>query len=230
MGEPDWRIFTIGNMALDRFVAHAPESCADLLNRLGLPADFAPFALLIFHPVTEEREVAGRYFENILLALRSRGLRALVGAPNSDPGSRALIQVAEHYAGDPGFHFFRNLDRNAFVSAYKHCRLIIGNSSAGILESASVPVAAVNVGLRQRGRFANANVLFCGTDREEIERAIDQALSPAFKDQTARVFNAYGDGDSSRRALEVIKSREFRPWLHKNEDALIGSETIHERK
>jgi UDP-N-acetylglucosamine 2-epimerase len=89
-----------------------------------------------------------------------------------------------------------------------------------VLESASVPVAAVNVGQRQLGRFAPENVLFCKTDYVSIESAVIKALSPKFNEIVKTVRNPYGEGKSARMAYDIIKNEDFRLLLAKTEDPL----------
>ena len=220
MGESPDRIFTIGSIALDRFVRHLPEEKYQLIENFGLESDFSNFATLIFHPVAEEKETCALIFENILQALKASGLRAFVSTPNTDPGNWGILEVINRHHADPDFYFYRNLDRDTFLSVYKQSRLLIGNSSSGILESASVPIPVVNVGLRQTGRIANANVIFCATDCREISDAIKKAMSREFRDSISGIKNIYGDGQSALRAYRIIKAQDFKKSFHKKEDPL----------
>lgn len=220
MGESPERIFTIGSIALDRFVSHRPLSPEQLRQNLGIRARFDDFATLIFHPVAEEQEYCHLIFENILKALKSKGINTFVSAPNTDPGNKNILGVLERYQHDPAFYFYKNLDRDTFLSIYKNSRFLIGNSSSGILESASVPLPAINVGLRQQGRRANSNVIFCDTKQEAIVAAIEKAVSTSFNARLQRMRNVYGDGQSALRAFEIIKTVDFRRLLYKKEDPL----------
>ncbi len=220
MGESAERIFTIGNIALDRFVSHRPHTPEQLRQNLGIRAGFEDFAMLIFHPVAEEQEYCHLIFENILKVLKVKGISAFVSTPNTDPGNKNILAVLERYKHDPAFFFFKNLDRDTFLSIYKNSRFLIGNSSAGILESASVPLPAINVGLRQQGRRANANVIFCETTQEAILTAIETVATDRFMDGLKGIKNIYGDGQSARRAYKILKTVDFRRLLYKKEDPL----------
>lgn len=224
MGEPAERIHVVGNIALDRFVQHQPDRPEKVCHTMNVGKDFLPFAMMIFHPVGDEEEVADVYFERILSALKSRGVRAFVGYPNSDPGNRRIISMIDKYASDANFRFYRNLDTHTFLSIYKNARFIIGNSSSGIIESASIPVPAINVGLRQTGRVAGENVIFCKPESQDILDAIDLATSDAFRKRITSVRNPYGNGDSAQKALDIIKLTNWRAMLAKNEDALEAGE------
>ncbi|MEG3640559.1 UDP-N-acetylglucosamine 2-epimerase [Magnetococcus sp. PR-3] len=220
MGEHPDRVHQIGSIALDKFVRHQAAPRAQIHQQLGIEQGFERYALVIFHPVAEEKEQAHLYFENILQALKKQGVQALVSAPNADEGFSRLLEVTERYRQDPNFHFYRNLDRALFLSVYKRCEFLIGNSSSGIIEAASIPRAVVNVGLRQRGRLAGDNVLFCDADQKSIEQALQNMEKPAFQKQLQGLKNPYGDGKSEAKAHELIQTLDFNSLRLKKEDIL----------
>ena len=77
---------------------------------------------------------------------------------------------------------------------------MIGNSSSGIIESASFGVACINIGDRQRGRFRNENVVDCPqVSMDAFAEAFDRALNlhPPF-------VNQYGDGKTSERITAIL--------------------------
>ena len=224
MGEAEERIYVVGNLSLDHFVRHIPIPIQEIKNILNIPVCFDKNALVIFHPITEEIPNCHLTIENILLSLKNSGIFAFVSSPNSDPGNKAIIEACRKFENDDNFYFYRNLDREQFLSIYKNCDLIIGNSSSGILEAASVPLAAVNVGQRQVGRFAPENVLFCKTDLASITDAVTRALSLDFRRIVKAVRNPYGDGRSATKAYDIIRTNDFMSLLAKTEDPLDSAE------
>jgi UDP-hydrolysing UDP-N-acetyl-D-glucosamine 2-epimerase len=220
LGEAKERIHVIGSIALDNFVNHRPVSKEEINKLFAIEAGFDKFALVIFHPITEERENTQIIFENILISLKKHGINALVSYPNSDPGNKAIISVCSKYSKDNNFRFYKNLDRDTFLSVYKNSSFIIGNSSSGICEAASIPIPAINVGLRQTGRYADDNVIFCDADLPSIQAAITRSMSKEFLRNVATVKNSYGDGKSAERAYRIIKTIDFNKYLLKKEDPL----------
>lgn len=217
MGEPSSRIAVLGSLALDNFAepcASEPDSYAALARNLG------EYALVLFHPDPSECDVAGVICREILLQLKAAGLGACIGYPNTDAANRAIIDTYEEFRNEPRFHLYKNLRRKDFISIYKHAQFIIGNSSSGIIEAASVPIPAVNVGLRQRGRLAGANVLFVHADRESIRQGIAAARDPEFRRSIAGLKNPYGDGRSCPKAYNLIVNTDFSRLVHKAEDPL----------
>ena len=220
MGEAPERIFIVGSIALDRFVKHQPVSRLEIRRQLKIRTGFDQFALLIFHPVVEEREHCHLILQHILDALAHKGICTFVSAPNTDPGNKNLLQLTEQYQQNSLFSFYKNLDRELFLSLFKESNFIIGNSSAGILESASIPIPAINVGERQTGRKANENVVYCGTEKQSILSAIETVTDPLFLSKIRQIKNIYGDGTSAQKAFDLITSVNFRDVLYKKEDPL----------
>ncbi len=220
MGEAKERVYNIGSVALDKFVNEVIITKNEIKQYFHIKNGFDSFAILIFHPIPKERTQSAKIFENILLALEEKNIQTFVSYPNIDPGNKEIVEVIEKYKDNNNFIFYRNQPRNIFISIYKNAQFIIGNSSSGILESASIPIPAINVGYRQTGRKANDNVIFISGDKEEIGKTISKVLSPPFQEIVKNTTNIYGDGKSSEKALEIIKNNDFRNLLFKDEDIL----------
>lgn len=220
MGEAEQRIYVTGSLALDNFVAKAAISSAALKDRLGVTLPETGYAIVLFHPDPSEQGMAAQYMRHILQSTLDHGFFVCVGYPNTDPANREIIKVIEEYRSCPDVFVYRNLGRDEFVSLYKSASFIIGNSSSGIMEAASVSVPAINVGLRQRGRVAGGNVVFCDGDRAAIDTAIAQVRSSAFRDGLVSLRNPYGDGASAPRALDILLRCDFRKLRLKTEDPL----------
>jgi len=220
MGEDSKRVFVTGNISLDKFVNFQPFSKTEIRSLFDVENSFNDFALVIFHPVTAEMENAGEYFRNILNNLDERNVNSFVSYPNVDPGNQQLVDVIEQYKDNKNFIFYKNLERNTFMSIYKHSNFIIGNSSSGICEAASLKIPAINVGLRQTGRYADKNVVFCGVGYKEIGVSIDKAMSKYFVNSLKTLQNSYGDGNSANKAYDIIKSTDFKSMIAKIEDPL----------
>ncbi len=220
MGEPAHRIFVSGNPALDKFAERKRSSNDSVASSPSLGKDFTSYALLIYHPLDKQSEPPGEAFENILKALYIRGIPAAVSFPNSDPGHQEIIEIIERYTDNTNFWFYKNLPRDEFMRLYHGARFLIGNSSSGILEAASIPLAAINVGLRQRDRYCGANVIFCSTNVDDISNAIDTVQSTPFREIVAKITNPYGDGASALKIFEFIRNHDFRALIKKIEDPL----------
>jgi UDP-N-acetylglucosamine 2-epimerase (non-hydrolysing)/GDP/UDP-N,N'-diacetylbacillosamine 2-epimerase (hydrolysing) len=220
MGEAAHRILVSGNPALDKFAERKRNLNDSVASLPPLGKDFSSYALLIYHPLDKQSEPPGEAFENILQALQSRGIAAAVGFPNSDPGHQEIIQIIERYSDQTNFWFYKNLPRDEFMRLYHGAQFLIGNSSSGILEAASIPLAAINVGLRQRDRYCGGNVIFCSTHIFDIATAIDTVEAPQFRAKVTKMTNPYGDGASALKIFEFIRGHDFQALIKKIEDPL----------
>jgi len=94
----------------------------------------------------------------------------------------------------------KNLGRHRFYSLLSQIKMMIGNSSSGIVEAPSFGVYAVNIGSRQTGRVFGENVISADSSAESILRAIEQAIVAPRKTMS----NPYGDGKASPRIINFI--------------------------
>ncbi|MGA2086631.1 MAG: UDP-N-acetylglucosamine 2-epimerase, partial [Terracidiphilus sp.] len=79
-----------------------------------------------------------------------------------------------------------------------------GNSSSGIMETASFALPTVNVGIRQQGRERARNVLDAPAETSAILAAIERALSPEFRNSLSGMVNPYGDGTAAQTIARVL--------------------------
>src|SRR6185312_17526240 len=86
---------------------------------------------------------------------------------------------------------FTNLDPITYWSLLRCVDALVGNSSSGIMETASFALPTVNIGLRQKGRERARNVLDAAADAVDIREKIDQARSEAFRRSLAGMENPY---------------------------------------
>lgn len=219
IGEPESRIFTIGSIALDKFIQfEAIENITQIVSGRVIEK---PAALFIYHPIQKEIGREALIITDAIGALIQAGYHVFVGLPNSDPGNSAVrdaIQAASK--GQTHCTLYGNLPRDQFISLFKSCSIIVGNSSAGILEAASLPIPCINIGARQRGRFCAENVIFVDATSESIKAGVQRASSLAFTKTLEDMINPYGDGYSVDRAYNLIKTIDFKALLAKKEDPL----------
>ncbi|MCL1141726.1 UDP-N-acetylglucosamine 2-epimerase [Shewanella gaetbuli] len=217
--EPANRIFNVGSIALDKFKAVAPiEGIKECIA--GKAVD-KPAALVIFHPIKSEVLKAPQIINDMLMTLIKNGYHCFIGAPNSDPGNALIVSTLSDLAAkNTAITLYGNLPRDEFVSLFKACNLIVGNSSAGLLESASIPIPCLNVGLRQRGRDCSDNVVFVDSSVEAIQTGLNEIASADFVAKMNQVTNIYGDGNSAKKAHELINTIDFKSLINKPEDPL----------
>lgn len=205
IGEEDWRINVVGASGLDRLVE------TDFMNRSeldqALDVDWAgkPYVILLYHPTITDFESARAHMEVITTVLKDSGLYIAAMAPNTDPGSDAVLAGLQQFAANcDRVRLFNFLERKVFVNLLRHANALIGNSSAGILEAPTLGLPVVNIGRRQRDREHSNNVIFTDYGYAEIEAAIAKATQDSFRRSIANCETPYGDGKTSRRIADIL--------------------------
>jgi GDP/UDP-N,N'-diacetylbacillosamine 2-epimerase (hydrolysing) len=208
MGEAAERIFVTGAPGLDGLVESASMSADEITNALGLPSG-RPYALVLFHPVVQQAGTAHAQTLQVIAALCETGLPAAWLEPNADAGSLEILRALDELPLPEGSRRIKHLERAVFTSAMRHCAVMAGNSSAGIIEAASFGTPVVNIGERQRLRERNPNV----ADVPPVQQAISAALSAALAHGRWPCDNLWGDGHSAPRIASLLANLPLPPSL-----------------
>lgn len=199
MGEADERIFVTGAPGLDGLQALAAGTREEALADLGLPAG-ADYVLALFHPVVQQAGQAAQQTQALRQALRELGLPVLWLDPNADAGAREILAALDAQALPPGSRRVTHLPRPQFCAAMRHCAVMAGNSSSGIIEAASFGTPVVNVGSRQHLREHGPNVV----DVPAEAAAIAQALRAQRRHGPWPCDNPWGDGQAGERIAQLL--------------------------
>ena len=84
---------------------------------------------------------------------------------------------------------------------------MVGNSSSGIIEVPSFGIPTVNIGDRQRGRVCAGSVISCGNAIEEIQKALEEALSADFYKVIQKMKNPYEGENTAQTIYETINHK-----------------------
>ena len=195
MGEDPARIHIVGSPAIDGLDDIPPLNDAEF-RALGRPE-----IVFLLHPTArpaaQEKQDAAR-----LLGLCIDAGRTVALHPNHDPGREGIIQAIEA-AGCPAED---HLPRPRFIGLARRARIIVGNSSAGLIECAALGLRCVNIGPRQAGRDMPPNVLDVPAwDWPRIELALQSALAQPI----TNVMHPYGDGAAGRKTAALLAALDF---------------------
>jgi UDP-hydrolysing UDP-N-acetyl-D-glucosamine 2-epimerase len=212
MGEESWRVHRAGAPSLDHLTRGTLMDRAELEATLGIGLSSRP-VIVAYHPVTILRDTTAEA-EALFAALEALEGPILFCYPNADAGSYRLMEQARDFVKKhPGSRVFVNLAAPVYWSLLRHAAMLIGNSSSGIMETASFALPTVNIGMRQKGRERALNVLDADPDRSSILAACARARSEAFRDELAGMTNPYGDGHAAERIVDVLTSVTIGPAL-----------------
>jgi GDP/UDP-N,N'-diacetylbacillosamine 2-epimerase (hydrolysing) len=203
LGEDAWRIHRVGSPGIDGIRQTAASHVQLCEHGLNLPR--RKFALLLLHPADSDNAQERRRAALVLAGVKRSGINQVVIIyPNNDPGAAGIVAAWQQaQRSDPRLITRPNVTREVFLGLLRDAAVMVGNSSSGIIESASFATPVVNVGARQLGRERSENV----TDVPYSETAVRRAVARTQNDPNLRRSagrNVYGRGDTGRRIADVL--------------------------
>ncbi len=204
MGEEEWRIFVVGNGGIDRIRETKKLKKENLAITLG-DNIYNDYAVVIYHPLSSEINEASRDIKLILDVLLESGLKVFIGNPNSDPGYENILEVIQEYSSNPYIYPYSNLDRELFVNLLRYSKVLVGNSSLGILEAPYLKLPVINVGERQKGRISGNNIEFVKAEFNELKKSLETVLSNSEFNDKINQF-VYGDGYMAKKTIEILRN------------------------
>ena len=132
--------------------------------------------------------------------------------PGMDEGrDEILAALTDLAAREPRLRLVDALGRD-YPRVLAATDVVVGNSSSGVIEAATLHVPAVDIGERQRGRLRGDNVVHAAEGRAAVEAALRhgpqpalaRALGPRRPTPTARVRRA-------PRILDIVRTAALAP-------------------
>ena len=203
IGDSD-HVHTIGALSLNDISEFKPLKKADFYNRFNILQD--DFALITFHPETISPNLNISHANEMRMALEflTTKLFLVITMPNADTlGSIFRNEIVKLINQFPDkITVIENFGKENYFTAMYYSKLLIGNTSSGILEAASFEKYVVNVGDRQKGRLQSDNIYNAKFQKDSIVDAVSQALTKgSFKGN-----NKYYQNDSASQIISLLKS------------------------
>ena len=85
--------------------------------------------------------------------------------------------------------------------------MILGNSSAGIIEAPSFKIPTINIGDRQKGRLRADSVIDCNLSEKDIIEKIKIAYSNKFKNKLNNIKNPYFKKNTSDKIIKTLNRK-----------------------
>ena len=205
-GEEKFRVHNIGAPQIDELLSLGKEDEKGFLNDMNLD-EKEKFILFVYHPVSEDYLDNNNGCVNALNAIIRLNIKVIIIYPNSDAGSQTIIKEIESHNSSLICRF-RNLSRKKYLYLLKNCLFIIGNSSSGIIEAPFFKKACINIGRRQKGRYKGLNVVDSDSSLISIRKAIAKVMSNEFKENLKKCDSPYGDGNSTKKLIELLIQHE----------------------
>lgn len=207
LGEDPARVYNYGSTSVDQILHTAGMTKKEALESIGL--EECRYALCTYHPVTMEEEDIDDSIHQLLEAIQQfPDIQFIVTKSNADQGGMRINEILDREAGRiANLHVFASLGIRRYLSLMRYAVFVLGNSSSGIIEAPALHVPTVNIGDRQRGRLQIESIMNCGSNTDDIVKAIRYVSSDECKERCKRVVSPYGDGHAAERiAKKVIET------------------------
>ncbi len=165
-----------------------------------------PTVLMTIHPETVSSEknrmhaqVLGQFLEYAV----SRA-QIVITMPNADTlGSvyRLLFKKIEDNFPSK-IKLIENFGTRSYFSCLQHSKMVVGNSSSGIIEAASFGKYVLNIGDRQKGRTAGENVMNSPYDADKLQKAFDLL----WQSENFKGTNPYYHGGAVKKIIRKLEN------------------------
>jgi GDP/UDP-N,N'-diacetylbacillosamine 2-epimerase (hydrolysing) len=203
LGEEKFRIKLVGAPQLDDLVSNKLDSLPNLSKKYNINFS-SGYILVIYHPPQTQIESIKKNLDLIFEFLKKTKIKKIWISPNNDAGS-SIIKSEFLKKRQVDDYLFDNLPRIEYLTLLKNTNCVFGNSSSGILESPTFRTPCINIGNRQFGRLRAKNVIDVkNITLSNLKKAFKISQSRQFKKKIKDIKNPYGDGNSSKKILNII--------------------------
>ena len=217
MGEDPETVHNVGSLGVENIRNMDLLSLNKLEALLGFKLD-RPFFLITFHPVTLEKISPGEQFSELLAALDDYpDFKFIFTGANADTNGAIINKMINEYVRrHPDKCFARaSLGSLRYLSAMNLCKIVIGNSSSGILEAPALNVPTINIGERQRGRIKARSIIDCEPRKGAIVKSVDKILSREFQFSMENIEIPHEKEGTSGKIVQILKTIELDHILKK---------------
>lgn len=206
MGEQPDSVFNVGEPGVENCININFMSREELALDLKFDNIRGEYSVVTFHPVTLERNTAVEQVHEVIQALNQiPGMSYVITMANADAGGRKINSIwLEESKKYSNWLVVSSLGVVRYLSAMKYAKLVIGNSSSGIIEAPSIGVPTINIGDRQKGRMCAESIINCAPQKEQIVSAIEKGLGDLFQKKAKNVKSPFGDGTTSKQIEKIV--------------------------
>ncbi len=206
MGEQPDSVFNVGEPGVENCININFMSREELALDLKFDNIREEYSVVTFHPVTLEKDTAVEQVHEVIQALNQiPGMSYVITMANADAGGRKINSIwLEESKKYSNWLVVSSLGVVRYLSAMKYAKLVIGNSSSGIIEAPSIGVPTINIGDRQKGRMCAESIINCAPQKEQIASAIEKGLDDLFQKKAKNVKSPFGDGTTSKQIEKIV--------------------------
>ena len=202
LGESPDSVFVLGSPELDTHSKATGINLDEVRNRYDIP--WNDFGVAIFHPVTSELDNIQTQAEDFFNVLQKSHKKFVTIAPNNDPGSNHIFKIIEQLPQER-FRLIPSMRFLYFSELLRHCKVLVGNSSAGVREAPFFGLPSLDIGTRQNLR--NQSPSISNATAFETEK-----ISDFLNKQWGKKYDpdiSFGIGNSSANFKKILSQSKL---------------------
>ena len=202
----DSGVFVVGSIAMDSLHATPLLTVSEMREKFGI--DFTKNTILVtLHPETVEYHKNAMYADVLCEALEKLADRyqIVITLPNADTAGNSIREIFFRVAErNKSMRLVESFGKAGYFAAMHHSRLLIGNTSSGLLEAPSFGKYAINLGNRQAGRTRSANVIDVAFDADAIISAVAEIEKQKYQYTGENVYVKFDN--AGRQIMEALRA------------------------
>lgn len=206
LGENPNNVYNVGALCVDN-INGLKEISLDLLsNELNIDLR-EDYSLVTYHPETIGKDSIKKQINSLIYALKNYpNMNFIITKANADAGGMIINSIWDKEINKhKNWRLVYSLGFEKYLTLMKHAKVVIGNSSSGIIEAPVYRKPVVNIGDRQKGRYMCENIISCDNDEKNIIKAINLALSSRFNKKVENVKCPYGNGTAAKKIVSILE-------------------------
>lgn len=202
LGEKKESIYNVGSPDIDIMLSKNLPSLNVVKKKYSI--NFEKYCIAILHPTLfKDKKSFLNDIKIFINSLIKSEKNYLIIYPNNDFGSDLIIDSYKKLLlKKKKFKIMKSFRFEYFLTLLKNSDLILGNSSAALMEAPIYGIPAINIGNRQENRFFHISIKNTKFNEKQIIGAIKILENKKFK-----LTKHFGKGNSSKLISIILNKR-----------------------
>lgn len=195
-------IYNVGSLSLENLKNIDFLSVEEFKNKWQIDLNIKTI-LVTVHPETVAYQKNLAYCEETIKALEqlANEFQIVITMPNADTAGMVFREAFETLAKkQQSIKIIENFGTQSYFTCMKYAKLMVGNTSSGIVEAASFQKYVLNLGDRQKDRLCGENVIHVPFNHDLI---VKNTLEYATKEYNGE--NIYFKSNPSEIIIQILK-------------------------
>ena len=195
-------IYNVGSLSLENLKNIDFLSLEEFENKWQIDLNIKTI-LVTVHPETVAYQKNLAYCEATIKALEqlANEFQIVITMPNADTAGMVFREAFETLAKkQQSIKIIENFGTQSYFTCMKYAKLMVGNTSSGIVEAASFQKYVLNLGDRQKDRLCGENVIHVPFNHDLI---VKNTLEYATKEYNGE--NIYFKSNPSEIIIQILK-------------------------